>query len=273
MKLLTLNTHSLIEPNYAEKLDAFVTVVARLLPDVIALQEVNQTCTASILSDDKLKLYHPCIGSAVIREDNHVRAATEKLRTLGIDYHWTWLPIKRGYGVFDEGLALMSRSPILQTDHFPVSQYADYEDWRTRMLLGVRTDAFQGTWFYTVHYGFFEDFAEPFARQWARTRERLNGKSNLFLMGDFNNPPQIDGQGYDMVRRSGWKDCYLLAKDRDDGITVDREIDGWKGNQSGLRVDQIWHDREIKVTSARVVFDGIDTPTVSDHCGVLITTE
>ena len=44
MKLLTLNTHSLIEPAYEAKRDAFVEFIRKEQPDVFALQEVNQTC-------------------------------------------------------------------------------------------------------------------------------------------------------------------------------------------------------------------------------------
>ena len=43
MKLMTLNTHSLAEPEYERKLAVFAQVAARNMPDVIALQEVNQT--------------------------------------------------------------------------------------------------------------------------------------------------------------------------------------------------------------------------------------
>ena len=40
MKLLTLNTHSLIEPAYEAKRDAFVEFIRKEQPDVFALQEV-----------------------------------------------------------------------------------------------------------------------------------------------------------------------------------------------------------------------------------------
>ncbi len=42
MKLITLNTHSLVEPGYENKLKLFAEAVLRERPDVIALQEVNQ---------------------------------------------------------------------------------------------------------------------------------------------------------------------------------------------------------------------------------------
>ena len=43
MKILTLNTHSLVEENYRVKTEIFIDTVLRERPDVIALQEVNQT--------------------------------------------------------------------------------------------------------------------------------------------------------------------------------------------------------------------------------------
>ena len=43
MKLLTLNTHSLIEPDYEAKREIFVNFIAAEQPEVFALQEVNQT--------------------------------------------------------------------------------------------------------------------------------------------------------------------------------------------------------------------------------------
>ena len=51
MKLLTLNTHSLIEPDYEAKREIFVDFIAREQPDVFALQEVNQTASAPLLWD------------------------------------------------------------------------------------------------------------------------------------------------------------------------------------------------------------------------------
>ena len=43
MKLLTLNTHSLIEENYEQKFKIFVEEIYKEHPDIIALQEINQS--------------------------------------------------------------------------------------------------------------------------------------------------------------------------------------------------------------------------------------
>ena len=48
MKLLTINTHSHIEKDYDRKCDIFVDAVLRHRPDVIAMQEINQSIKAPV---------------------------------------------------------------------------------------------------------------------------------------------------------------------------------------------------------------------------------
>lgn len=47
-------------------------------------------------------------------------------------------------------------------------------------------------------------------------------------MGDFNSLDNVKGEGYELICNSGWKDTYVLAEEKDDGITVEEEIDGWR---------------------------------------------
>ena len=65
MKLLTLNTHSLIEPDYEAKRKIFVDFIAREQPEVFALQEVNQTAAAPLLGEIPAR-YYPCSGNTVL---------------------------------------------------------------------------------------------------------------------------------------------------------------------------------------------------------------
>ncbi len=55
MKLLTLNTHSLQEENYLQKLEQFVQTICQEKPDVVALQEVNQSVNAIVAEQKFLK--------------------------------------------------------------------------------------------------------------------------------------------------------------------------------------------------------------------------
>lgn len=273
MKLLTLNTHSLAEVNYIQKLKYFTDAIKNELPFIAALQEVNQTSGGAAVSKDELINYTPADSSIVIGEDNHVYNAVKLLADSGVEYCWTWLPIKLGYSKYDEGIALMSLSPIIETDFFTVSGSDSYNNWKTRKLLGIRTEAVPDEWFYSVQYGWWDDKEEPFEQQWQRTIKNLKGKNNVWLMGDFNNPSQNRGEGYDMITASGWYDSFILAEKRDKGITAGKNIDGWKNkscNTEGMRIDYIMCNKRRTVNYSEVIFNNVNYPIVSDHSGVII---
>ena len=271
MKLLTLNTHSLVEDNYSTKLDAFVSAIAEQRPDIIALQEVNQTIAetqAVVISEG----YVPCVENIVIRKDNHVYKAAELLEGAGVKYYWTWLPLKKGYNKYDEGIALMSRSRIIETDVVRISETDDYNNWKTRKIIGIRTEAAPDEWFFSVHYGWWDDLDEPFQNQWQKTAEYMKKYSHVWLMGDFNSPAEVRNEGYDMINSGGWYDSYTRAKTRDNGITVGKVIDGWRDKVSGtggMRIDQIWCSQKAEIASSEVIFNGANKPVVSDHYGVV----
>lgn len=279
MKLLTLNTHSIQEENYMRKLEWFVDVLLRERPDLVAMQEVNQTMTAPVADQARLRGYVPMEGHIPVLQDNHAAQVARRLWDDGVPCSWTWLPAKRGYGKYDEGLALLSlRKPITETDAFCISRCDDYENWRTRKVLGVRLEGESG-WFYTVHMGWWGDEEEPFAAQWEAMERRLAGKREagpVWLLGDFNAPAQIRDESYDCVARCGWMDTYMLAAEKDGGMTVRGVIDGWRDrldDASGMRIDQIWCSRSVGISRSRVLFDGTDSPVVSDHFGILVETD
>lgn len=269
--MLTLNTHSLIEENYEEKLSAFVEYVMLEKPDIIALQEVNQSVGADEIHVDNLHGFVPPKENErkiPLKSDNHAYNIVKRLSESGLKYNWTYLPIKNGYGIFDEGIALLSRTPISETDFFTVSVNDSYDNWKTRKILGIKTG---GEWYYSVHFGWWKDENDSFAKQWKRLNENLPAKENIWLMGDFNNPAEIRGEGYDLVKSSGWSDCFVLAEKCDGNITVDKVIDGWRDKCSisgGMRIDFIFTNNVRSVKLYHVIFDGRDQPVISDHIGV-----
>ncbi len=281
MKILTLNTHSLAEEDYENGLVCTAGAILKEQPDILAFQEVNQEAGQPLLPEDALKGYVPCAGFAgAVRRGNHAARLAALLREGGCPYVWTWLPVKLGYGIYDEGLALFSRSPIEETDQISLSRTRDYGNWKTRKALGIqvraageRTDA----WFYTVHMGWWDDAEEPFKEQWERLEAGVREKrarGAVWAAGDFNSPAHVRGQGYDYVKSSGWKDTYELAGERDEGLTVQAAIDGWRERREdgGMRIDYIWCSDCVKAESSRLIFDGKNYPRVSDHCGIILTT-
>ncbi len=277
MKLLTLNAHSLAEENYPQKLMEFISAVLTERPEVIALQEVNQSLSEAAALRS-MNGYVPCGDGIVIRRDNHVYKAAEMLRERGLGYFWTWLPIKKGYDRFDEGIAVMSLSPILETDTLTVSSSDDYESWKTRKILGIRTESLPDEWFYSVHFGRWDDPDEPFRCQWRRTATHVHtGRLDCaWLMGDFNAPAEVRGESYDMIKNSYWQDTFELAQTKSGAATVSGSIDGWHDiptEENGMRIDQIWCSKKAVITSSETVFNGGRYPVISDHFGVMVNYE
>lgn len=257
MKLLTINTHSLIEDDYRKKLDIFVDAIYRIRPDIITMQEVNQTINAPII----------CLGDEYnIRRDNHVYAVCKHLAIMGLDYSCIWRGIKNGYKKFDEGIAVMSRLPIKETKSFIISKTHDSKNWRLRRVLGVRTG---NDWFYSVHMGRFDDTEEPFINQWQNFVSEVSQTERVWAMGDFNCDDESDG--YKAVINSGWYDTYKLAEEKDRGITIRGNIDGWRdGDIGSMRIDYIFCNKKIPVKSSQVIFNGDNERVISDHFGVLV---
>lgn len=229
-----------------------------------------------MIPNDELNDYVPCDSATIIRKDNHIYNIVKTLREKGVRYHWTWLPIKKGYDRYDEGIGIMSLSPIKDTKIITVSSMDDYSNWKTRKIVGIRTEEAPEEWFYSVHFGWWEDEDDTFEAQWNKAQSCWAEDDKIWIMGDFNNPAEIRGEGYDLLKKCGWTDSYVCAEKKDNGFTVEEVIDGWKDkikDTSGMRLDQIWCNKKIQVKSSKTVFNGKDYPVVSDHYGVLIDYE
>ena len=278
MKLVTINTHSLIEENYQKKLEQFVDFTIKENPDIIAMQEVNQSIDAPVWHMP-LTGFSPSLNMMPpIRKDNHALQAAMKLLESRNPYYWTWLPVKLGYSKYDEGMAIFSKRPITEVKSFYISKFEDYNYWKTRQVLGVKVQG-SSDWFYTVHMGWWDDKEDCFKEQWERFQMQLqldNLSYNIWLLGDFNSPAEVRMEGYDLIKNSGFNDTYFLAKEKDCGITVEGVIDGWRdkvddiNGLAGMRIDQIWCKHIPSVRFSKVIFNGQNTPIISDHFGVMI---
>lgn len=271
MRLLTLNTHSWVEENQLEKIGHLAQYIREQDIDVIALQEVNQFKPEEVLPASELTCFHEAEENTVIRANNYAYVLRKQLHT---EYYWTYIPVHAGYDKYDEGLAILSKTPIKEAFGAYVSDLRDYNNYRTRKLLGIKTSiSGKDTWFVNGHFGWWHDEEEPFGPQWQNSLAVMDkhvGSLPAFIMGDFNNAAHIEGEGYSLVTQSGWYDCYHLAADKDEGFTVLKAIAGWEENKQKLRIDYIFSNRKLPVRSSKVVFNGTDQPVVSDHSGVAV---
>lgn len=278
MKILTCNTHSIVEKNYEEKTEYFIKILSEKNYDVIALQEVNQTAEETPVSCGELEESGYILSvddkDTVIRKDNHIYKIAKKLREYGCSYFWTWCPIKLGYGKYDEGIGILSKHEPKIAESFYVSKSRDYYNWKTRKVIGIKINVWgKEKWFYSVHLGWWNDNEENFSFHWQELMKNLNEKisaGDVYIMGDFNNPAEILNEGYTAVLNSGWCDTYSLAEEKDNGITVSGMIDGWRNckDLKDMRIDFIFKNNDKKVLSSNVIFNGKNKKVISDHFGV-----
>lgn len=263
MKILTLNTHSLHSSESIQSCHILCEEIEKERPDVIALQEVNQFFDREQVS--MAGGYIP-VGEIPIKESNFALSMQKVLTAMNLNYQFSWLGMKMGYGKFDEGLAMFSLYPIRSAKSLLLSNTSDYNNFKKRMALLVETEV--GV-FINCHLGWEDDVEEPFGDQLRRINACYNFKKQMYLMGDFN--VSQNSEGYKKITELGWRDTYILAKERKGEATISGGIDGWEGNTKELRIDYIFSNRDIEVKASEVVFDGGKTPQISDHFAVMVS--
>lgn len=260
MKLLTVNCHSWQESDQEKKIEILANRIKKEQYDVITLQEVSQLIKSDIISEN-------------IKQDNYLVVLNETLKKIGCtDYSFVWDYSHIGYDIYEEGIGILTRHPIVNTESFFISQGEDRSYWKTRKILKATIDL-DGTEtdFYTCHLGWWEDEEEPFKYQADKLLSKDSKDRLSFFMGDFNNNANVRNEGYDYLISKGLKDTFTLADTKDSGVTVKGKIDGWEKNKIDMRLDIIFANKEISVKNSSVVFNGENEDVVSDHYGVEVT--
>ena len=142
MKLLTLNCHSWQEENQLQKIKYLAEIINEKKYDVIALQEVSQSIEAPYIYEN-------------IKEDNFAFILLKNLEQLGCrDYSLVWDFAHIGYEKYEEGLAILTKHPIIKKHSFYVSKNQNPLFWKTRKIVGA-TIRWHGRplSFYSCHLG------------------------------------------------------------------------------------------------------------------------
>lgn len=258
MRLLTLNCHSWQEEQQDEKIAILAQTIVERDYDVIALQEVSQLAEGEIQPDG-------------LKEKNFGTRLLQELAALGRKDEMVWAFAHIGFEIYEEGVAILTKHPIIGRDTFIVSKANDPLIWKTRAIAHATIDYHgQPIDFFSCHLGWWTDEEEPYTGQIDALVSHLSEDRLAFLLGDFNNHAERQDEGYDYILSKGLHDTYTLASEKDSGITIQGAIAGWSGNKEDLRIDYIFANQPVTVTSSRVIFNDDHKPVVSDHFGVEI---
>ena len=259
MNILTLNCHAWLEDRQQEKIEWIVERIASEEYDLITLQEVNQHKEAPILEKN-------------IRENNFAHVIVERLKQFGLNYYLFWDFAHYGYDIYEEGLAILSRTPFLSTESFFVSKTSDPTNYKSRKIVKAVVEGHDApTAIYSCHLGWWHDPEEPAKHQLDELIRHVQDDDRALLLGDFNNDAFVRGEGYDYMIENGLQDLFHLATEREGDATVHGKIAGWDENKTALRIDLMLTNAPIHVSRHAVVFDGENGPIVSDHAGVEAT--
>lgn len=259
MKLLTLNCHSWMEEEQAEKIRIIARTIKERDYDVISLQEVNQSLNKALIFNN-------------IREDNFALILIKELENLGCyGYSMVWEFSHLCYGIYEEGISIITKHKVIDEENYSafLSNIKDKESPKTRRVLRVSIKVAENIIdFYSCHLGWWHDEEESFKGQADNLFNSMQKDRLTFFMGDFNNDAFIKSEGYDYLIKKGLKDTFIMAKEKDSGITVEGKIAGWDLNKKNLRIDLILVNKDIDVKNSKVVFNGKNGSVVSDHYGV-----
>ena len=276
MKVLTLNTHSWMEEYPELKLRQIVDYIAKEDFEIIALQEINQTMEAKEIADELFIKASGETHSVAIKEDNFAYLMVQLLKERGLHYYWSWTATHIGYDKYDEGVAILSKTPFIP-ESFLVSEISDYANHYTRRILKGHLTLEDKEWvIFTCHYSWWLDPSGEllFKSEWDETLHHIENDSQKvhLLMGDFNNEAALKEEGYDYIKETApqLEDAYIQADEKIGSATVLSDIDGWEGHTDEKRIDYIFTDYPGEVKNCRVVFDGKKEPVVSDHFGVAV---
>ena len=280
MKLLTLNAHSWMEPNSKQKMACLAQHIAAEQYDVIAFQEINQSRFAPKASVKDNPYYFPAKERPNIHKNNFAYVLQQTLLKMGTAYYWAWFPCHMGYRLYDEGVAIFSRHPIQELHGFVISSKKPYFSQKRRGVVGIEiTNINERMLFYSCHLSGWQDKKKnAFLQEWLSLESSLaalHPDQKIVLLGDFNASANRRGKGYDWVTKvSGWHDTYALAPFPKGKFTFPAYQTGSiHQKQQPRRIDYILCNYKPTVLSAEIIFDGKDTPLISDHCGLKVSLE
>ncbi len=268
--ILTINLHTYQEAQQNEKFNKITDVIGKLDVDFIAFQECAQNKSAVIFE-------------GIIREDNMALIISDRLKEkYNADYNFVWHWSHYGWTIWEEGVAIMSKHPLLDTDERYVSSNTSTGTITSRKVI-------YGS--YQIPQGVINIFSAHTHWRTSLTDEEQNNQiENIkimvdekdsssqdivsFVCGDFNSNPTSDypwSEGYNTMMNNGdYLDTFLEIYP-DANNTPAQSIYNTIGGDFPGRIDYIFMKDNVRfnVEDSQIIFKNSGIGTISDHYGVI----
>lgn len=262
LKIMILNLHCYQEDEQDAKFSRIAEAIGDHDVDIVCLQEV-----AEFWNDGR--------GDWASNSANIINQRLKKPYHLYTD--WSHL----GFDKYREGVAILSRFPILHNESRYVSDSSDPFSIHSRkvVMAQIKAPHIGLLNVFSAHLSWWEDgFKSQFDRltQWAAGKQDKRVAGTL-LCGDFNIAAGSTGYRH-VIDSHAWDDQFLAANAQGAFEKIFRVDDPYWRNYlaDDYRIDYIFMNKDsgLFVTSGQVVFTPDDRyGQVSDHCGYLMTFE
>lgn len=268
--ILTLNLHTYQETQQNEKFNLITDVIGKMDVDFIAFQECAQNKSTAI-------------SSGIIRNDNMALVISDRLKAkYNKDYNFAWNWAHYGWNVWEEGVAVLSRYPLVDSEDRYISSGTGTANITSRKVI-------YGS--YQVPGGRFNLFSAHTHWRTSLTDEEQNNQVKKiqlmvsekeaaapgvvsFVCGDFNGNPTSDypwSEGYNtMMKDDVYSDTFRAVYPEANTKPAQSKYYTVGGELPG-RIDYIFakKDPRINVIDSQIIFTSSIVGNVSDHFGVL----
>lgn len=252
LKILTQNLHCLVEKDIEDKQKLIADEIIKKDVDIVFLQEVAQT---------------KCDQTKGIKTmpDNYGLKLLELLEKAGFKAYFYYEPIKESFGIYDEGVGIISKYPLEQVKTRYISKIREYSDWKSRKVLtGELHLNHQKILLATTHFGWSDGY-EVFEEQFDLATKDIPDNAKVILAGDYN--IQTDSKEYAYIISKKWIDIFKNNRTYFNKPTF---RGGDDINNDPVRLDYIMTKQPVKLLDQEIVFI---EQRVSDHYGVYVEIE
>ena len=268
--VLTINLHTYQESEQAKKLEKLIDVIGQLDIDFIALQECAQHKSSPITS-------------GIIREDNMALIISNRLQEkYNLEYNFVWNWAHYGWNVWEEGVAVLSKHPLIDTDEKYISSNTSTNNILSRKVIYGAYQIPEGminVFSAHTHWRTSETDDEQNSqiqniKDMASDKENANHSVTTFICGDFNGNPTSSfpwSEGYQtMMENAEYEDTFLEVFPNANNTPAQSIYNTVGGTYPG-RIDYIFsrNNGAFEIADAQIIFTNTVSGKISDHNGVL----
>ena len=268
--ILTINLHTYQESQQQEKFAMLTQLIGKMEVDFIAFQECAQHKSSPLVTGIIRKNNMALIISNALKEHFHV------------DYNFVWHWAHYGWNVFEEGVALMSKHAILDSDSRYISTNTSVTNITSRKVIYGSFQIPEGKInLFSAHTHWRTSATDEEQNDQIKNiqlmlnqKEVLNPVIGSFVCGDFNVNPTSNypwSEGYNtMINNGAYIDTYLKIYTNANNIPAQSIYNTVGGTYPG-RIDYIFmkNDAHFRLVDSQIIFTHDVIGTISDHYGVL----